>query len=216
MDWKTTAKEINYTPNSQGYIWGTLHPDIVELAAQANIHGNWLNLAAGDGRYNELLIDSCESITALDLDQKALDRLAERLSLPQRNKVKLVAGDITTPLPFGDHQFDGCLSTGTLHFLKPDVLRTVFGEIFRVLRPQASLIMDFAVDIERECPDGSRYVIEDEPQFTLDEGKNLLADIFQNAQYDLRVGTVPDFPVNNFDLTYIFRCNVLSLLVVLP
>ncbi len=216
MNWKTTSEDINYKPSPSGYVWGTLNPDLVTVAERANINGAWLNLAAGDGRYNELLIDKCESLTAFDLDKNALDRLVEHIPPSQREKIELAVGDLTNPLPFSTDQFDGCLSTGILHLFHEAVLHKIFAEIFRILQPQASFIMDFAVDIEREYADGSLHIIEGEPQYTLDEGQRFLGDIFRDMHYEFRVGTVPDFPVNNFDRQYIFRCSVLSVLAILP
>ncbi len=94
-------------------------------AERANIHGTWLNLAAGDGRYNNLLVARCQSIIAFDLDEKALHRLVERLPATHRGKIRSVVGDMTAPFPFPAGEFDGCLCTGVLHLFKEPVLRRI-------------------------------------------------------------------------------------------
>ncbi len=212
MNWRSTSKNIKYDLGPDNYVWGVQHPVIIGLAERANIHGTWLNLAAGDGRYNNLLVDRCQSIIAFDLDEKALHRLVERLPATHRGKIRSVVGDMTAPFPFPAGEFDGCLCTGVLHLFKEPVLRRIFEEIFRVLRPRSSFIMNFAVDIERKFPDGSSLLIDGEPHFTLEEGRRILRDVFREADYELIEGQVSDFPVNNFDCQYIFGCNVLSLL----
>lgn len=212
MSWKTTSQNINYKPS--GYLWGTLHPDMVALAELAQIQGNWLNLAAGDGRYNELLIDKCDTVTAFDLDQNALDRLVEHIPTEKRAKIQLKTGNLTTRLPFDDNEFDGGICTGTLHLFDETTLRGIFKEIFRIMKPQARFIMDFAVDIKRVLSDGSLHRIEGETPYSSEEGKRILGDIFRAMSYDLKEGEVPDFPVENFDIKYTFSCGVLSLSVV--
>jgi len=213
MNWKTTSTKINYDLGPNVYVWGSLHPDMLALANQATIRGSWLNLAAGDGRYNELLMDKCTSIIAFDLDQAALDRLVERAPVSQRGKLQPALGDLTHPLPFDDNELDGCLCTGILHLFNEDVLRSIFKEILRVLKPQATLIFDFAVDIRRECTDGTLYNIEDEPKYSIEDGRRILRSVFRGIPHTLRQGAVPDFRVTNHDREYVFRCNVLTVLV---
>jgi len=212
MKWKTTSKDINFDLGPDRYVWGVPHPDIIALSERTTIRGTWLNLAAGDGRYNDLLLDRCESVVAFDMDEKSLQRLIERVQPPNRSKIQPQVGDITAPLPFESNRFDGCLCTGVLHLLEATTVRQVFAEVFRVLRPESCMIMDFAVDIQRELPDGSMYLVDGEPRYSLDDGQRLLDDVFTGVDHETRTSTVPDFPVENFDMTYVFRCNVLSLL----
>ncbi|MCL5010700.1 MAG: class I SAM-dependent methyltransferase [Patescibacteria group bacterium] len=58
--------------------------------------------------------------------------------------------DITKELPFQNEVFDGVFCAGTLHLFTFNILRRIFSEINRVLRPGGLLIFDFAVDIKRQ------------------------------------------------------------------
>jgi hypothetical protein len=54
----------------------------------------------------------------------------------------------------------------------------------RILKPKGKIIIDFATDIKRVSPHG-KLVFGDEPQYTLDEAKELLRDVFK--KYKTRV-----------------------------
>ena len=59
---------INYFETSKVSIWGTGDKDTLELLKKVEIRGKWLNLAAGDGRYNLNLLEKADFVVASDID----------------------------------------------------------------------------------------------------------------------------------------------------
>lgn len=47
---------INYFKTNKISIWGSGDPKTIKLLNKQKIKGVWLNLAAGDGRYNNILL----------------------------------------------------------------------------------------------------------------------------------------------------------------
>ena len=56
-------------------IWGREDSDTVKILNRLELKGRWLNLAAGDGRYNSLLLSKVEHLVVADIDSKALKKL---------------------------------------------------------------------------------------------------------------------------------------------
>jgi SAM-dependent methyltransferase len=128
------------------------HGDHVALI-RAGVEGagpRWLELGAGDGEFTLALADVLGggSITALDLDRRALTALAARLAARfPATRVTTITGDFARDLPPGP--FDGVLAANSLHFVRDPVpvLRAIHG----TLRPGGRLVV-VEYDAERGNP----------------------------------------------------------------
>lgn len=205
------AENIDYLKTGEFSIWGEGDKDTLDLLERLPIKGEWLNLAAGDGRYNTLLLKKAAEITATDIDQNALDKLSRNTTEDLRKKLKTKAIDITEPFPFDDNSFDGIFCTGTLHFFPKDQLAIIFREINRVLKPRGRIVIDFATDIKRVLPNGTLHTKENEAQYTLGEAKELLKSLLPDYKLEMFESTVPEEEVKVGNVTYRFSCNFLLL-----
>jgi len=176
---------INYFETGKISIWGTGDKKTLELLKKEEIKGKWLNLAAGDGRYNLGLLEKADFVVASDIDEGALSKLYHTTPRKYRNKLEIRAFDITKPFPFDDNSFDGIFSAGILHLFPTDVFRKIFSEMDRILKSKGKIIIDFATDIKRVAPDGKLTVFGDEPQYTLDEAKEVMKEVFK--KYKIRI-----------------------------
>lgn len=92
-----------------------------------------LEIGAGIGTYTEVFASLSESVVAVDISQESLG--IARLRSPHR--IHPVVADMAA-LPFADDSFDILMSAGSLSYGDPD---TVNSEIWRVLRPGATLLI---------------------------------------------------------------------------
>jgi len=193
-------------------IWGAGDKETLELLKTADLGGVWLNLAAGDGRYNSLLLKKTDSVTATDVDDSALKKLVRNTPDEYRNKLKTFAFDLTGRFPFQDKTFDGIFCTGTLHLFNKKVLFGIFSEIKRVLRTHGKIILDFATDIKRRTREGTPvYMVDEEPTYTLDEAVKLLEEVFEGFKTEIHECAVPKELVNTGEKEYEFECNYVLL-----
>jgi SAM-dependent methyltransferase len=176
---------INYFETGKISIWGTGDKATLELLKMEEIKGRWLNLAAGDGRYNLNLLEKADFVVACDIDESALSKLYHTTPRKYRKKLEIKAFDISKPFPFADKSFDGIFCAGILHLFPTDVFRKISREIDRILKSKGKVIIDFATDIKRVTPNGKLLVFGDEPQYTLDAAKELMKDVFK--KYRIRI-----------------------------
>jgi|SRR3989344_5084353 len=188
-------------------VWGNGDPATLELLHQENISGNWLNLAAGDGRYNLILISKAKSVVASDSSQKALDTLLLNTSKKFKKKLTLSRFDLTQKFPFDDGVFDGVFCTGTLHLFAVKDLKLIFSEITRILKPNGKLIFDFATNVKRVLFNGKLFLYPKEPQYTFRQAKQLLQKLLPHFNLAISPSTVP--PETLPELGYIFSCKFL-------
>jgi ubiquinone/menaquinone biosynthesis C-methylase UbiE len=135
---------IDYFTTGKTSIWGPGDPLTLKLIAETEICGRWLNLAAGDGRYNLELLKKANEVVASDIDKSALSKLWHTTPKEYRKKLSIRVFDITERFPFDDASFNGVFCTGILHLFPKQVLKCIVGEITRVLKPGGMVIIDFA------------------------------------------------------------------------
>jgi ubiquinone/menaquinone biosynthesis C-methylase UbiE len=176
---------INYFTTGETSIWGTGDNETLEFLEKEEIKGKWLNLAAGDGRYNLNLLKKADFVVASDIDESALSKLYHTTPEKYRARLETKVFDVTKPFPFDDASFDGIFCAGILHLFSRDIFRKIFHEMDRILKSEGKAIIDFATDIKRVSPDGKLIVFGNEPQYTLDEAKELLKEIFK--KYKIRI-----------------------------
>lgn len=160
---------IDYSKTDKTSIWGTGDKDTLELLKKIEIHGKWSNLAAGDGRYNLNLLEKADFVVASDIDESALNKLRQNTPDKYKPKLQTEVFDITKKFSFDNASFDGVFCTDTLHLFPKEILRQIFSEINRILKPSGRILIDFATDIQRILPDGKLYLRKSEPQYTIKE-----------------------------------------------
>jgi ubiquinone/menaquinone biosynthesis C-methylase UbiE len=189
---------IDYFITGKNSIWGIGDKDTLQLLKKIEIHGKWLNLAAGDGRYNLSLLEKADLVVASDIDESALSKLWHNTPNQYQSKLKTKSFDITKKFPFEDKSFDGVFCTGTLHLFPKEILQKIISEMDRVLKPNGRVIIDFATDIKRTSPSGKLITFGKEPLYTLEDAKKTLKNIFRNYQIELQDSeVVEDFEAAN-------------------
>lgn len=203
--------DVDYANTPDDSVWGTEDKATKNLLNKIKIKGKWLNLCAGDGRFNNYLLEKADQVIALDVDEGALQKL-ERIT-PDSLKRKLAAkvANITRRFPFEDETFDGIFCVGTLHLFPKSVFKKIFNEMERVLKPNGRIIIDFAADIKRTYPDGSHWIIKNEPNYTLDEAIVFLKEIFMDYSLNMITDKVKPEKVILNDKEYIFTSNFILL-----
>ena len=173
------------------------------------IRGKWLNLAAGDGRYNLILLKKTKLVVAADIDESALGKLWETTPNEFKSKLKTEVFDITKNFPFVNGFFDGVFCTGTLHLFPKEILQSIFSEIDRILKPNGKIIFDFATDISRAFLDGKHYTTEYETKYSLKEAKNFLKKLLNTYKVQITESEVPEEIIKMPKIDYRFNCKFL-------
>jgi SAM-dependent methyltransferase len=202
---------LDYSQTERISIWGTGDKDTLELLNDIEIRGKWLNLAAGDGRYNLNLLEKADSVVASDIDESALGKLKQNTPNKLSEKLQTEVFDIAKPFPFADESFDGVFCTGALHLFPTEILRQIISEIDRILRTNGKLIIDFATDIKRILPDGKLYIRKSEPQYSLDEAAIFLRELLHNYQIQIVESEVPEEEIETRGFVYRFSCKFILL-----
>jgi len=202
---------IDYSQTEKTSIWGIGDKDTLELLRKIEIRGKWLNLAAGDGRYNLNLLEKADSVLASDIDESALEKL--RQNTPDKFKVKLQTKvfDITKRFSLENNSFDGVFCTGTLHLFPKEILRQIFSEIDGILKPHGRILIDFATDIKRVLPDGKLYLRKSEPQYGLKEAAKFLTELLKNYKVQIVESEVPEEEIKTRGFVYRFSCKFILL-----
>lgn len=201
--------EIDYTKTPGSSVWGAEDDSTKKILTHSGMHGKLLNLCAGDGRFNQLLLEQADLVIAADIDNEALQKL-QRIT-PDELKKKLIPQivDVSKKLPFKDKEFDGIFCVGTLHLFPKPIFKQIFEEIDRVLKPGGRIIIDFATDIHRTYADGSLWIVDNEPNYSMSEALNFLQEIFRHYEADFITDSVAPEKVDLGDKKYIFTSNLI-------
>ncbi len=199
--------EIDYADTSLFSVWGTEDVATTKLLNRIETGGRWLNLCAGDGRFNHLLLEKSDEVVAVDIDGGALEKLVRVTPDHLKNKLITKTMNVVEPFPFKDGEFDGIFSVGTLHLFPKPIFQNIFSEMERVLKSSGRMILDFATDIKRTYSDGSLWIVENEPNYTLEEALTFLKEVFQDCQTNFTVESVEPEKVTLGNKEYIFTSN---------
>ncbi|OGM21096.1 hypothetical protein A2714_02085 [Candidatus Woesebacteria bacterium RIFCSPHIGHO2_01_FULL_38_9] len=203
---------IDYLSSGKPSIWGEGDKETLEVMRKTEFNGKWMNLAAGDGRYNNFLLEKASAVVATDLDPGALEKLRANTPDNLKKKLKTKVFNILDPLPFKSKFFDGVFSTGTLHLFPKEKLTKIFKEIDRVIKPKGNVFIDFATDIKRILPSGKLKNKENETSYTIKEAKELLKKLLPNYSLKMVESEVPEEIVKIGKLQYTFGCKFLLVL----
>ena len=202
---------IDYTKTTDGSVWGTEEEATSSLINKSKITGKWLNLCAGDGRFNNQLLANAGEVIAVDIDDGALQKLVRIAPALLKKKLKIQTANVVRPLPFNNQSFDGIFCVGTLHLFPKQIFKEIVNEMDRVLKIGGLLIVDFATDIKRVYPDGTLWVVENEPNYSLAGAKKFLEDVFVDYKINIVIDQSRPEKVTLNDRTYTFSCNFILL-----
>jgi SAM-dependent methyltransferase len=205
-------EDLDYSKTPKQSIWGAGDKDTLtllkKLVLENKLTGVWLNFAAGDGRYNNILLKEANSVIATYLDKSALKKLQRETPQELSSRLTTETQDLTKPFPFKNGYFDGVFNTGTLHLFPKPVLESVFKETYRILKPGGIFIFDFATDIKRVKKDGS-FVGRSNIIYSKSSSKTLLSELLEKQGYkeEFFECKVPPEEVTSGSGTYMFSCN---------
>lgn len=190
-------------------VWGAEDQATLDLIKEVKISGQWLDLAAGDGRYTDRLIEKAAILIAADIDAEYLEKI--RLKIPEKYQKKLLttAFDFLKTFPFPDNFFDGVFCTGVLHLYKKEDVESVLMQVKRVLKDGGLLIFDFATDIQRIQADGSLHQYPGRIEYSTEEAKQLVKGWLQDFSYQVIESRVSDQPVDLGERKYKLNCKFL-------
>lgn len=111
--------------------WGKEEQETIDELKKINFNGKVLNLAAGDGRFNEYILKTSENVIAIDIDKEDLMKLVSNCPKYLKDKLEIKCVDVIKRLPFEDNTFDGVFCTGTLHLFDLEIINNILEEIDR-------------------------------------------------------------------------------------
>lgn len=185
--------------------WGSEEKETLEAINRAGFQGYILNIAAGDGRFNNELLKLSDRLLAIDINEQDLQFLKKDCLIGQEKKLYTKKVDITQPFPFDDETFDGIFCTGTLHLFNEDTIRNILTEINRVLRENGVIVLDFATDILRLNADGNNVVFDGEGHYDTQQALELFKSSL--AKFDINI-EISSFKEENLGSNV--RYNVIS------
>ncbi len=187
---------IDYMGTGPDSIWGPEDELTSKILDREALTGAWLNIGAGDGRFNQQLLEKADRVVALDIEPSALHKLRERTPKSLRAKLYFEVANLTESLSFADQSFDGIFSTGTFQLFPTEILRRVFVELNRVLKPGGQLIFDLSTNITRTAADGSTPdYFPNELKFTTKQAREFLKSSYPEYGAELledHAGPVPE------------------------
>lgn len=172
--------------------WG--NEEIETLEAINSLSGDVLDVAAGDGRFINKLLEVSDSVTAIDIDLKELELLKANYS---SDKIITIVVDITKKFPFEDSSFDGVFCTGTLHLFNLETLKGILSEIKRVLKTNGKIVLDFATDIKRIDKAGNEVTFDGEGNYNTEESILFFKEVFKDFSLKIETYTFEEDNLND-------------------
>lgn len=206
------TENLNYFTTGNKSIWGRGDLDTLNylnsLSLSLSLKGTWLNVCAGDGRYNNILLKTADKVIASDIDKSALSKLWYLTPLKLRNNFTMKQFNIVNKFPFPDRFFNGVFCTGVLHlFPRKILLERIFAEFERVAKKRGRIIFDFATDVKRVYPNGKLHLgYGNEPQYKFDEALEFVKNYFSAYKINIIESSVHDDLTKTPNLGYVFSC----------
>jgi tRNA (cmo5U34)-methyltransferase len=132
--WDSAAHALEYLARADSIPHRTEgEAELIEWLPLGSLHV--LDLGSGDGRLLGLvkLARPDSTAVALDFSDTMLERLGDRFGLERT--VRVLAHDLTEPLPDSLGSFDAVVSSFAIHHLPHPRKRALYQEVFRLLRP---------------------------------------------------------------------------------
>lgn len=156
--------------------WGKEEKETIQAIEKTGLKGKVLNIAAGDGRFNEKLLELADEVIAVDINEEELKELKEKCPKELKDKLKIRCMDITKKFPFEQNTFDSIFCTGTLHLFDIQTIRVILSEIKKVLKNNGKIVLDFATDISRLDANNNPVTFYNEENYTIEQGINIFKD----------------------------------------
>lgn len=169
--------------------WGKEEDETIEAINNIGFSGDTLNVAAGDGRFNNRLLKLSQKVVAIDIDASELKSLEKKCPKSLENKLYTKIVDIAQKFPFRDAAFDGVFCTGTLHLFDRETIIKILQEIKRVLKSNGKIVLDFATDIKRLDKKNNQVMIDGEGSFTIDEAVSFLKEQLRDFSLTIKTAT---------------------------
>lgn len=169
--------------------WGIEEKETLDAIKKMNMQGTILNLAAGDGRFNNYLLEYADKVIAVDKSASELEILKDNCPQHLNNKLETQVVDVTEKIPFADSTFDGIFCTGTLHLFKKEITANIIDEIKRLLKNGGKIILDFATDIKRLDKDNNPIIFKEEGSYTTEEAITFFKEQLIDFDIDIQVYT---------------------------
>ncbi|MHC1716280.1 MAG: class I SAM-dependent methyltransferase [Candidatus Dojkabacteria bacterium] len=164
------SEGIDYTKTSSNSIWGKDDKATEEMLRRTVKKGStWVNLAAGDGRYNTLIASIADKVVDVDIDRGALDKLLRNTPEGYKSKIQLEVFNLVKKFPLESDMYDGVFNSGTLYVFPEDVFIEMASEISRILKVGGYIAIELGVNIKRISPTGEPVVFGDEPLYSREE-----------------------------------------------
>jgi glycine/sarcosine N-methyltransferase len=120
-----------------------LNPDIVEfLEEEFKDRNKILDLACGDGKYTNSLLNSNRNVTGVDLDTNMLEEAEKKFD--RNKKIKFICKDmLELSSIFAKEEFDGifCIGNSLAHLTSPDKIKKLFQELNLVSKNSGILVI---------------------------------------------------------------------------
>jgi ubiquinone/menaquinone biosynthesis C-methylase UbiE len=132
--WDSAAHALEYLARADSIPHRTEgEAELIEWLPLGTLHV--LDLGSGDGRLLGLvkLARPESTAVALDFSDTMLDRLRDRFG--RDRTVRVLAHDLTQPLPDSLGSFDAVVSSFAIHHVPHPRKRALYQEVFRLLRP---------------------------------------------------------------------------------
>jgi ubiquinone/menaquinone biosynthesis C-methylase UbiE len=132
--WDSAAHALEYLARADSIPQRTEgEAEMIEWLPLGTLHV--LDLGSGDGRLLGLvkLARPESTAVALDFSDTMLDRLRDRFG--RDRTVRVLAHDLTQPLPDSLGSFDAVVSSFAIHHVPHPRKRALYQEVFRLLRP---------------------------------------------------------------------------------
>lgn len=160
--------------------WGIEEKETLDAINNIGFCGKILNLAAGDGRFNDKLLEIADHVVAVDISAIELKQLNGDCF-----KLTTQVMDITQTWPFDHDSFDGVFCTGTLHLFDQKTIIKILKEITRVVKKGGKIVLDFATDIRRLNKNHQPVIFDTEGSYHLDESINFFYQQLKDFNLDI-------------------------------
>lgn len=183
--------------------WGEEELETIKAIKDIGFKGHILNIASGDGRFNNYLLELADNVTAIDINESELLELKNNTNEHLKNKLSTMIVDITDHLPFDDNTFDGVFCTGTLHLFDLKTLEYILLEIKRVLKKDGKIVFDFATDITRLDKNGNKVTFANEINFTLESASEFFKSELKDFSIKIEKSTFKEENLEEQDTSYV-------------
>lgn len=169
--------------------WGIEEMETLSAIKKINFNGYVLNVAAGDGRFNNTILKTADKVMAIDISETELELLKDECQESLKDKLHTKIVDITSDFPFEDEIFDGIFCTGTLHLFEEEILAQILKEIVRVLKPNGKIIIDFATDIKRLDKNNNVVIFNKEGNYHTNESIEFFKEQLKGFDLEIKTST---------------------------